>query len=68
MKRWYAVQVWDENDCGYGSTVKREAVKMANAEKRNPRNDGKEIRIVVMSDTTNDAYPVEEIIIREGDR
>lgn len=29
-KRWYAVQLGDDLDCGYGSTVKREAMKMAN--------------------------------------
>ena len=66
MKKFYAVQVGDNYDCDNGSTVKREAVKMANAAKRNHDNDGMEIRIVVCS--TESDFVTEEIIIRDGFR
>lgn len=66
MKHWYAVQVGDEIDCGYGSTVKREAIKMANAMKRDHDYDGKEIRIVVTY--CDDDFCEDEIIIRNGER
>lgn len=66
MKKFYAVQVGDNYECDYGSTVKREAIKMANAEKRDHNNDGLEIRIVICS--TDSDYVIDEIIIREGSR
>ena len=66
MKKWYAVQVGSDNDCGYGSTVKREAIKMANALKKDRYYDGDEIRIAVCS--TESDYVTEEIIVREGKR
>lgn len=66
MKKFYAVQIGCDNDCGTGSTVKREAIKMANAYKRIPRYDGEEIRIAVCSTESDDV--TEEIIIREGNR
>lgn len=70
MRKWYAVQVWDEVEAGYGSTIKREAIKKANAIKRDSRYDGKQIRIVVFNGLNDnpEAVPVEEIIIREGER
>ena len=39
---------------------------MANAEKRDPANNGKEIRIAVID--CDAEYCLDEIIIREGDR
>lgn len=66
MKKFYAVQVGYDCDCGYGSTVKREAIKMANAFKRDHRYDGEEIRIAVC--TTDSDYVFSEIIVREGNR
>lgn len=62
MKRWYAVQHGDnfESDCG--STVKREALKMAHQlAKEYP---GEEIRICVCA--AGDDFCTEEIIVREG--
>lgn len=64
MKKWYAVQNGDDYDQGYGSSNKREAVKMANVLKRDHRYDGEEIRIAVIE---NDEC-VDEIIVREGSR
>jgi len=66
MKKFYAVQIGYDNDCGTGSTVKREAIKMANEYKRNPHYDGLQIRIAVCSTESDDV--TEEIIIREGSR
>lgn len=66
MKKFYAVQVGDNNDWDYGSTIKREATKMANREKRNQDNDGLEIRIAVINCDTN--VCLDEIIVREGSR
>lgn len=66
MKKFYAVQVGDNNDWDYGSTVKRKAIVMANAEKRDPDNNGKEIRIAVID--CDAEYCLDEIIIRDGDR
>ena len=66
MKKWYAVQYGDNFDCGFGSNNKREAVKMANALKKDSRRDGLEIRIAVCIDGTDDV--IDEIIIREGER
>lgn len=66
MKKFYAVQIGDNYECDYGSTVKREAIKMANAVKRDPSNAGKEIRIAVCS--TDSDFVTDEIIIREGSR
>lgn len=66
MKKFYAIQIGDNYECDYGSTVKREAIKMANAQKRIPSNDGLEIRIAVCS--TDSDYVTDEIIIRSGDR
>ena len=65
MKKWYAVQHGDDYDCGYGSTVKREAIKMANAMKRNPYYDDEEIRIAI-TDADGDDFVYEVIVIREG--
>lgn len=64
MRKFYAVQYGDNFDWDFGSTVKREAIKMANAIKRNPDYDGMEIRIAVIEDY----YCSDEIIIREGSR
>lgn len=64
MKRFYAVQHGNNFDWDYGSTVKREAIKMANALKHIPEYDGEEIRIAVIEDD----YCEEDIIIREGSR
>lgn len=64
MKKFYAVQFGDNFDWDNGSTVKREAIKMANAMKRDPEYDGLEIRIAVIE---ND-FCSDEIIIREGSR
>ena len=66
MKKFYAVQAGDNFDCGTGSTVKREAIKMANAYKRDERYAGMEIRIAVCSEDSD--YVTEEIIVREGAR
>lgn len=65
-KRFYAVQHGDDYDCGYGSTVKREAIKMANALKRDHDYDGEEIRIAIVS--CDDDFCEGEIIIRDGER
>ena len=64
MKKWYAVQHGDDYDCGYGSTVKREAIKMANAMKRDPYYDGEEIRIAITEG--DDDFVIGQIIIREA--
>lgn len=66
MKKWYAVQNGDDFDCGYGSHNKREAIKRANALKRNSSYDGQEIRIAVVDDETQEV--IDEIILREGTR
>lgn len=66
MKKFYAIQIGDNYECDYGSTVKREAIKMANAAKRDHDNDGMEIRIAVCS--VDSDFVAEEIIVREGDR
>lgn len=66
MKRFYAVQHGDNFDWDYGSTVKREAVKMANAMKHYPEYDGEEIRIAVIDCDID--YCMEELIIRDGVR
>ena len=66
MKKFYAVQHGDNFDCDYGSTVKREAIKMANALKRDHYYDGEEIRIAVVSCDSD--YCTGEIIVRNGSR
>lgn len=63
-KNWYAVQVGDDYASDYGSTVKREALRMARQEAKKPENDGIEVRIAVCS--TDDDYCREVIVIREG--
>lgn len=64
MKRFYAVQHGNNYDWNYGSTVKRETIKKANAMKRDHDYDMEEIRIAVI-DTVNNVCE-REIIIREG--
>lgn len=66
MKKFYAVQHGYNFDWDYGSTVKREAIKMANGLKRDHDYDGEEIRIAVI-DCDND-YCTGEIIVRNGSR
>lgn len=66
MKKFYAIQIGDNYECDYGSTVKRRAVKMANAAKRNSDNNGLEIRVAVCS--TDSDLVTEEIVIRAGFR
>ena len=66
MKKFYAVQHGDNFDWDYGSTIKGEAVKMANAMKRESEYDGEEIRIAVIDCDIN--YCMEELIIRDGVR
>ena len=63
-KNWYAVQVGDDYVSDYGSTVKREALRMARQEAKKPENDGLEVRIAVCS--TDDDYCREVIVVREG--
>lgn len=63
-RRFYAVQHGDNFEWDEGSTVKREAVKMANQMKRDKDYDGEEIRIAVIDDD----FCTEEIIIRDGKR
>jgi len=64
-KKFYAVQIGNhDTDCGTGSTIKREAIKMANKYKRNPAYDGEMIRLAVCS--TDDDFVTDIIVIREG--
>ena len=65
-KNWYAVQVGSNYASDNGSTVKREALRMARQEAKKPENDGLEVRIAVC--TTDDDYCQDEIIVREGTR
>ena len=61
-KKYYAVQVCEENDYETGSTVKREALRMAKAAaKENPL---KEVRIYVR--TEEDDFCQDIIIVQEG--
>ena len=61
---WYAVCIGkDDNDHGYGSYNKREAVKMANEFKRDTMRAGQQIRIDVVD--PDDDFCLREIIIRE---
>lgn len=53
-KNWYAVQVGSNYASDNGSTVKREALRMARQEAKKPENDGLEVRIAVCS--TDDDY------------
>lgn len=62
MKKWYAVQIGSNFDCDYGSTRKRDALKMAHAEAR--KNPGEEVRIAICS--TDSDFCTGEIIIQEG--
>lgn len=66
MKRFYAVQHGDVFDWDYGFTIKRNAIKMANAMKHESCYDGEEIRIAVIDCELN--YCMEELIIRDGVR
>lgn len=66
MEKFYAVQHGDNFDWDYGSTVKGEAVKMANSMKHDPDYKGEEIRIAVIDCESNVCD--EEIVIREGTR
>ena len=66
MKKFYAVQHGDNFDWDYGSTVKQEAVKMANAMMYDKEYDGEEIRIAVIDCDAD--YCMEELIIRDGAR
>ena len=62
MKKFYAVQHGKDYSCDYGSTIKREALKMAKAlAKEYPK---EEIRIAIC--TTNDDFCEKEIIIQSG--
>ena len=62
MKRYYAVQVGDYYACDIGSTVKRNAFRMARrAAKQNP---GYEVRIVLC--TTDDDFIDDVIYIQRG--
>lgn len=65
-KNWYAVQVGSDYTSDYGSTAKREALRMAREEAKKPENNGLEVRIAVCS--TEDDYCHDEIIVREGAR
>ena len=65
-KNWYAVQVGSDYTSDYGSTVKREALRMARNEAKKPENNGLEVRIAVCS--VDDDYCQDEIIVREGAR
>ena len=61
-KKYYAVQVCEENDYDTGSTVKREALRMAKAAaKENPL---KQVRIYVR--TEEDDFCQDIIIVQEG--
>lgn len=61
-KKYYAVQVCEENDYETGSTVKREALRMAKAAaKENPL---KQVRIYVR--TEEDDFCQDIIIVQEG--
>lgn len=72
--RFYAVQVGDDYSQDYGSTRKRNAIVMAHAEMRSPRNNGKEVRIAVCDYVCQDSLNPESkdwevtstIVLREG--
>ena len=61
-KRFYAVQHGGDFDCGYGSTVKRTAIKMANKLHRDY--PGEQIRIVLCREGND--YAEGEIIVHDG--
>ena len=61
-RRWYAVQHGDDYDCGYGSTVKREAMKMARALHKDYPDD--EIRLCLCR--CGDDYCDGEIVVFDG--
>lgn len=63
MKKFYAVQVGKDYSSDYGSTVKREAFRMARAEAK--ENPGMQIRISVC--TVDDDFCLQEIVIRDGE-
>lgn len=63
-KKWYAVQNGNDYDCGYGSTNKRTARKMATELHRNC--PGEEIRIVTCR--VDDDFCEAEEIIYEGEK
>lgn len=69
-KRYYSVQHGDDYSDDYGTTVKREAYRMARRLARDPRYDGEEIRIALMYLNMPDEDYAEgcdgTIIIREG--
>ncbi len=60
MKKFYAVQVGNNYSSDNGSTVKREAFRMARREAK--ANPGKEVRISVCR--VDDDFCEEEIIVR----
>lgn len=62
MKKWYAVQIGGDFGSDYGSTRKRDALKMAHAEAR--KNPDEEVRIAICSMDSD--FCTEEIIIQEG--
>lgn len=62
MKKFYAVQHGNDYSSDFGSTNKREAMKMARELGNEFPND--EIRISVC--TTDDDFCMEEIIVREA--
>lgn len=63
MKKWYAVQIGDDFSSDYGSTRKRDALKMAHAAAR--KHPAEEIRIAICS--TDSDFCTEEIIIQRGE-
>ena len=63
MKKFYAVQVGNDYSSDNGSTVKREAMKMARAAAK--ENPGMQIRISVCK--VDDDYCMQEIVIRDGE-
>lgn len=64
MKKFYAVQNGTDYSSDYGSTVKREALRMARRLMKNEAHDGEEIRICVCTTESDDC--LDEIILREG--
>ena len=59
-KKFYAVQIGNDYSSDIGSTIKREALRMAKQEAR--RNPGKEVRIAVC--TTADDFCTAEIVVQ----
>lgn len=61
-RRYYSVQVGDDYTDDYGSTVKREAFRMARREAK--ANPDKEVRIALRTVENSDVEDV--IIVQEG--